>query len=204
VVKSLLSGINAVKIENIKLSGKFITLEPLALHHLDDLCEVGLDESLWRLIPTQITNRDDMRRYVETAIDENSRGVSLPFATILNETNKAIGSTRFGNIRVKDRGVEIGWTWLTPKYQRTFANTEAKLLMLTHAFETWKCIRVELKTDALNSQSRNAILRLGATQEGVFRQHIVCDTGRLRESVYFSILDSDWSLVKKNLIEKLK
>jgi N-acetyltransferase len=193
-----------VKIENVTLKGKFITLEPLSLQRLDDLCEVGLDESLWRLIPTQITNRDEMKRYIETAIDENQRGISLPFATILNETNKAIGSTRFGNIRVKDRGTEIGWTWLTPKYQRTFANTEAKLLMLAHAFETWKCIRVELKTDALNNQSRNAILRLGATQEGIFRQHIICDSGRLRDSVYFSILDSEWESVKKNLNRKLQ
>jgi N-acetyltransferase len=159
---------------------------------------------LWRLIPTPVSNPDDMRRFIETAIAENKRGISLPFATILNETNKAIGSTRFGNIRVKDRGTEIGWTWLTPKYQRTFANTEAKLLMLSHAFETWKCIRVELKTDALNSQSRNAIMRLGATQEGIFRQHIICDGGRLRDSVYFSILDSEWEIVKKNLIGKLK
>jgi N-acetyltransferase len=192
-----------VKIENLTLKGKFITLEPLSLHHLDDLCEVGLDESLWRLIPTPVSNRDDMKRYIETALDENQRGISLPFATILNETGKAIGSTRFGNIRVKDRGTEIGWTWLTLKYQRTFANTEAKLLMLTHAFETWKCIRVELKTDALNSQSRNAILRLGATQEGIFRQQIICAGGRLRDSVYFSILDSEWETVKKNLIAKL-
>ncbi len=193
-----------MKIENIKLTGKFITLEPLSLHHLDDLCEVGLDESLWRLIPTQITNRDEMKQFIETATAENERGISLPFATILNETNKAIGSTRFGNIDVNNRRAEIGWTWLTPKYQRTFANTEAKLLMLTHAFETWNCIRVELKTDALNSQSRNAILRLGATQEGIFRRHIICESGRLRDSVYFSILDSEWESVKKNLVEKLK
>jgi N-acetyltransferase len=193
-----------MKIENIKLTAKFITLEPLSLQRLDDLCEVGLDESLWQLIPTQITNRDDMKRYIETALEDKNRGTSVPFATILNETNKAIGSTRFGNIRIKDHGTEIGWTWLTPTYQRTFANTEAKLLMLTHAFETWKCIRVELKTDALNDKSRNAILRLGATQEGIFRKHIVCDSGRLRDSVYFSIIDSEWESVKKNLIEKLK
>jgi N-acetyltransferase len=193
-----------VKIENVTLKGKFITLEPLSLQHLDGLCEVGFDESLWRLIPTQIANRDDMRGYVETALEDKNRGASLPFATILNETNKPIGSTRFGNIRVKDLGAEIGWTWLTPTSQRTFANTEAKLLMLTHAFETWKCIRVELKTDVLNDKSRNAILRLGATQEGIFRQHIICDSGRLRDSVYFSILDSEWKSVKANLLKKLK
>ncbi len=193
-----------MKIENVKLKGKLITLEHLSLQHLDDLCEVGLDESLWRLIPTQITNRDEMKRYIETAIDENQRGISLPFATILNETNKAIGSTRFGNIDINNRRTEIGWTWLTPKYQRTFANTEAKLLMLTHAFEVWKCNRVEFKTDFLNEKSRNAILRLGATQEGIFRRHIICDSGRIRNSVYFSIIDSEWESVKNNLTGKLK
>jgi N-acetyltransferase len=192
-----------VKIENVTLKGKFITLEPLSLQHLDGLCEVGLDESLWRLIPTPVFNRDDMKRFIENALEDKNCGTSLPFATILNETNKPIGSTRFGNIRVKDRGAEIGWTWLTPTSQRTFANTEAKLLMLTHAFETWKCIRVELKTDVLNDKSRNAILRLGATQEGIFRQHIICDSGRLRDSVYFSILDSEWKRVKANLLKKL-
>ena len=178
-------------------------LEPLSLSHHAQLCEIGLDEDLWRLIPTQIKNADDLKSYIETALDEQKRGVSLPFAMIEKSSNKAIGSTRFGNIAPKDKRVEIGWTWIAKDWQRTFVNTEAKLLMLTHAFETWKCNRVELKTDFLNEKSRNAILRLGAKQEGIFRQHVVCDTGRLRDSVYFSILNSEWETVKNNLEAKL-
>lgn len=192
-----------MKIEPITLEGNFVRLEPLSINHLDQLCEAGLDEELWRWIPTQISNRQEMKNYIETALDEQDRGVSLPFATIEKSTNKAIGSTRFGNIAVKDRRAEIGWTWIAKDWQRTFVNTEAKLLMLTHAFETWKCIRVEFKTDALNEKSRNAILRLGAKQEGIFRQHVICQSGRLRDSVYFSILDSEWAQIKKELEAKL-
>jgi len=192
-----------MKIEPVILEGDFVRLEPLALTHLDQLCEVGLDEELWRWIPTQITNREEMKNYIETALDEQNRGISLPFATIEKSTNKAIGSTRFGNIVVKDKRAEIGWTWIAKDWQRSYVNTEAKLLMLTHAFENWKCNRVEFKTDALNEKSRNAIMRLGAKQEGIFRQHVVCQSGRLRDSVYFSILDSEWSEIKKNLRAKL-
>lgn len=192
-----------MKIEPITLEGNFVRLEPLSINHLDQFCEAGLDEELWRWIPTQISNRQEMKNYIEAALDEQDRGVSLPFATIEKSTNKAIGSTRFGNIAGKDRRAEIGWTWIAKDWQRTFVNTEAKLLMLTHAFETWKCIRVEFKTDALNEKSRNAILRLGAKQEGIFRQHVICQSGRLRDSVYFSILDSEWAQIKKQLDAKL-
>lgn len=192
-----------MKIEPITLEGNFVRLEPLSINHLDQFCEAGLDEELWRWIPTQISNRQEMKNYIEVALDEQDRGISLPFATIEKSTNKAIGSTRFGNITVKDRRAEIGWTWIAKDWQRTFVNTEAKLLMLTHAFETWKCIRVEFKTDALNEKSRNAILRLGAKQEGIFRQHVICQSGRLRDSVYFSILDSEWAQIKKQLDAKL-
>jgi RimJ/RimL family protein N-acetyltransferase len=192
-----------MKVEPIVLEGKFVRLEPLSLAHHPQLCEVGLDEDLWKISPDQIVTPADLRRYLETALDEQSRGVSLPFATIEKSTNRAIGSTRFGNIAVKDKRAEIGWTWIAKDWQRTFVNTEAKLLMLTHAFETWKCNRVEFKTDFLNERSRRAILRLGAKQEGIFRQHMVCQSGRLRDSVYFSIIDSEWEAVKKNLEGKL-
>lgn len=192
-----------MNVEPVILEGDFVRLEPLSVTHLDQLCQVGLDEELWRWIPTQITNREEMQNYIETALDEQNRGISLPFATIEKSTNKAIGSTRFGNIAVKDRRVEIGWTWIAKDWQRSYVNTEAKLLLLTHAFENWKCNRVEFKTDALNEKSRNAIMRLGAKQEGIFRQHVVCQSGRLRDSVYFSILDTEWEQVKKNLKDKL-
>lgn len=191
-------------IELIVLEDEFVRLEPLKIGHYTALCEVGLEESIWQWSPEPITTPDDMRRYIETALNEQSRGVSLPFVTIDKTQNKIVGSTRFGNIDVENRRAEIGWTWINPAWQRTFVNTEAKLLMLTHAFETWNCIRVEFKTDALNEKSRNAILRLGAKQEGIFRQHIICQSGRLRDSVYFSILESEWQSVKENLTKKLR
>jgi len=115
-----------------------------------------------------------------------------------------IGSTRFGNIDVANKRAEIGWTWINPKWQRTVVNTEAKFLMLSHAFETWKCIRVELKTDALNEKSRNAILRIGAKEEGIFRKHMITSTGRYRDTVYFSVLDTEWPTVKQRLLERLR
>jgi len=193
-----------MNIEPITLEGDVVRLEPMTLDHLDGLWAAGNDEGLWRLIPTTIRSVDDMRRYVETALADRDRGVALPFVTVERSTGKVIGSTRFGNIDKANLRCEIGWTWITPEFQRTAVNTEAKLLMLTHAFETWKCIRVELKTDVLNEQSRNAILRLGAEQEGIFRQHVICDTGRFRDSVYFSIIDTEWPTVKENLELRLK
>jgi RimJ/RimL family protein N-acetyltransferase len=189
--------------EPTTLEGEFVRLEPLRLDHLDALAEVGLEESIWRWVPTQPQTIDDLRRYVETALDEEQRGVSLPFVTISKADSKIVGSTRFGNIDMPNRKVEIGWTWINPQWQRTAINTEAKLLMLTYAFETWNCIRVELKTDALNEKSRNAILRIGAKQEGILRRHLITDTGRYRDTVYFSVLDDEWPDVKQKLIDRL-
>jgi RimJ/RimL family protein N-acetyltransferase len=192
-----------MNVEPVILEGEKVRLEPLTMEHLDDLCEAGLHDELWRLIPTYLANREDMRGYIQTALDEQARGVSLPFATVEKTSGKAIGSTRFGNIDASNKRAEIGWTWISPDWQRTYVNTEAKYLMLKHAFETWECNRVELKTDALNDRSRNAILRLGAKQEGIFRHHVVTYSGRLRDSVYFSILNDEWPEVKAKLEEKL-
>ena len=195
-----------MKIEPVTLKGEFVKLEPLSPEkHFADLCAVGLDAEIWRWSPKQIKTEADLQNYIETALDEQRRGVSLPFATVLKETGKAIGSTRFGNIDAANKRVEIGWTWIGLAFQRTFVNTEAKFLMLSHAFETWNCNRVELKTDALNERSRRAILRIGAKEEGILRKHVVTDSGRLRDTVYFSILDDEWALeVKENLQNKLQ
>ena len=124
--------------------------------------------------------------------------------TVEKSTGTIVGSTRFGNIDRHNRRVEIGWTWINPRWQRTAINTEAKFLMLRHAFETWRCVRVELKTDVLNEKSRAAILRLGAEQEGVLRQHQITDSGRFRDTVYFSIIDTEWEAVKKVLLSRLE
>lgn len=193
-----------MNIEEITLEGRVVRLEPLKILHLDGLYAVGLDKEIWRWSPTRIKNYADMERYVESAQNERQKGIALPFATVEKHTNKIVGSTRFGQIDVKNRRVEIGWTWIGKDWQRTYVNTEAKLLMLRHAFEVWKCIRVELKTDALNEKSRKAILRIGAKEEGILRQHIITDSGRFRDTVYFSILDSEWKNVKSNLEAKLK
>ena len=194
-----------MKIETITLKGEFVRLEPLNLErHFEDLCQVALDAEIWRWSPKQIKTPDDLRKYIKTALDEQKRGISLPFATISKQTNRAIGSTRFGNIDVANRRAEIGWTWIAPECQRTAVNTEAKFLMLRHAFETWRCIRVELKTDALNERSRRAIRRLGAIEEGVLRQHVITDSGRLRDTVYYSILGQEWRALKTKLQEKLQ
>jgi RimJ/RimL family protein N-acetyltransferase len=181
------------------LEGAAVRLEPLGLHHLDGLCEVGLDPALWRFTVSRVLDRAAMERYVETALDERRAGTALPFATVWRETGQVIGSTRFGNASAANRRVEIGWTWLGRPWQRTRANTEAKYLMLRHAFDGWGCVRVEFKTSSLNERSRAAILRIGAREEGILRRHMVNDDGSLRDSVYFSIIDGEWPEVKRRL-----
>jgi len=193
-----------MKIESVILDGEYVRLEPLRLQHLDELCAVGLEKSLWTLTSNVMENFGDMRHYVETTLKDFEQKISLPFVTIEKSSNKIVGSTRFGNIDVKNLKAEIGWTWINPEWQRSYVNTEAKLLMLAHAFEVWECVRVEFKTDVLNEKSRNAILRIGAKQEGVLRRHMITETGRFRDSVYFSIIDSEWEAVKTNLQDKLK
>src|SRR5437773_10726879 len=183
----------------VMLEGAYLRLEPLTSVHLAGLAEVGLDEELWRWIPTPVRTQEEMAAYIETALGEQERGESLPFAIAEKTTGRAIGSTRYGNIDRTHHRVEIGWTWVTREWQRTAANTEAKYLLLKHAFETLGCIRVELKTDSLNERSRAAILRIGAREEGTFRNHMITASGRIRHTVYFSIVDSEWPGVKARL-----
>ena len=174
-------------------------LEPLSLAHLDGLCAVGLEPEIWEWMVAPVTTAAGMRRYVRAALAAQRRGEALPFATVDRASGRVAGSTRFGAIEPAHRRVEIGWTWLGREFRRTALNTEAKLLMLAHAFERLGCVRVELKTDALNRRSRAAILRLGASEEGVLRRHMVTESGRLRDTVYFSVLDSEWPEVKAGL-----
>jgi RimJ/RimL family protein N-acetyltransferase len=163
------------------------------------LSEVGLEEELWRWIPTPVRTAADMAAYVELALKEQADGVSLPFAQIERATGRVIGSTRYMNIERTHHRVEIGCTWIGRAWQRSAVNTEAKYLLLRHAFETLGCMRVELKTDSLNEKSRAAILRIGAKEEGIFRNHMITSTGRIRHTVYFSIVDSEWPEVKSQL-----
>jgi RimJ/RimL family protein N-acetyltransferase len=187
----------------ITLEGRYVRLEPLSLDHHGPLCEVGLEPELWKLSTVDIRTPEDLHGYIGTALEEQASGVSLPFATIDKQSGRVVGSTRFGNINRQHKRMEIGWTWIAPPWQRTAVNTEAKYLMLCHAFEDLGCIRVELKTDSLNERSQNAMRRIGAREEGTFRNHMILPSGRFRHSVYFSIIESEWPEVKKGLEAKL-
>lgn len=178
-------------------------LEPLSLSHLAQLCEVAFDEELWRYTTSVIEKQEDLREYIETAVRWRDEGTALPFATIDRQSGRAVGSTRFAAIDSANRHLEIGWTWIARDYQRTYVNTEAKYLMLRHAFENLNCLRVEFKTDSLNEKSRRALSRIGAQEEGTFRNHMILPSGRIRHSVYYSIIDSEWPEVKAGLERKL-
>jgi N-acetyltransferase len=189
----------------ITLEGSAVRLEPIRRDHADDFWEIAKDalDDIFQWIPYRMKTREDFQRLVEKAFDEQKRGESIVFATVERGSRRVIGSTRFMNIDRTNRRVEIGSTWIAPPWQRTTVNTEAKYLMLRHAFEEWKCFRVELKTDALNQKSRNAILRIGAKEEGTLRRHVLTWTGRVRDSVYFSILDTEWPEAKSALAQKI-
>jgi N-acetyltransferase len=180
-----------------------VRLEPLTLQHHAALCEVGLAAPLWRWTVGSIATPEDLREYLESALAAEKAGTAIPYATVEQKSGRVIGSTRFMNIDRANKRMEIGSTWVAPAWQRTAVNTEAKYLMLRHAFEDLGCIRVELKTDALNEQSRRAILRIGAKEEGIFRNHMICYGGRIRDSAYFSVIDSEWAAVKATLEARL-
>ena len=192
-------------IQDIILEGQFVRLEPLRLEHAPHLWDIMKNdaEEIFRWIPYLMRTAEDSRNFIEFVLAEQERGISVPFATVERNSGKIVGSTRFMNIDAANRHVEIGSTWIAPPWQRTAVNTEAKYLMLRHAFETWKYLRVEFKTDSMNERSRKAILRLGAKEEGTFRKHMVTWNGRIRDSVYFSIIDTEWPEVKARLEEKL-
>jgi RimJ/RimL family protein N-acetyltransferase len=185
----------------LTLEGSKVRLEPIRRHHAQLFWDVakGDLEDIFRWIPYSMRTPEDFQTLVDKAFREQDRGESVVFATVERQSGKTVGSTRFMNIDRMNRRVEIGSTWIAPPWQRTAVNSEAKYLMLRHAFEVWQCIRVELKTDALNEKSRNAILRLGAKEEGTLRRHLITWTGRVRDTVYFSILDSEWPDVKRRL-----
>ncbi len=190
----------------ITLEGSVVRLDPIRREHAAlfwDAAKDALDD-IFQWIPYRMKTRDDFDRLLEKMLAEQQRGDSVVFATVERASGEIIGSTRFMNIDRSNRRVEIGSTWIAPAWQRTAVNTEAKYLMLRHAFEVWKCFRVELKTDALNQRSRNAILRIGAKEEGTLRRHVITWTGRVRDSVYFSILDLEWPEVRAKLETRLR
>jgi RimJ/RimL family protein N-acetyltransferase len=187
----------------VTLEGRHVRLVPLTREHVPALWEAGNDPDIWRWTLSQPASEADMRQYVEAALAKQAAGGGLPFATLEAATGRVIGSTRYHNWEPPHPRVEIGYTWISRPWQRTPANTEAKYLMLSHAFETLGLARVELRTDALNARSRAAIARVGGIEEGILRRHLLTDSGRIRDTVYFSILDDEWPQVKLRLEEKL-
>jgi RimJ/RimL family protein N-acetyltransferase len=184
----------------VVLEGRHVRLEPLDLErHWEGLRAVGLELSLWRFTVSKVDGPEALRRYLETALEERDRGVALPFATVDRASGRIAGSTRFGNIVREYRRAEIGWTWLGPEFQRTGLNTEAKLLMLTHAFETWKLLRVELKTSLGNEKSKAAMRRLRFVEEGTFRKWMFHADGTRRDTVWFSVIDDEWPATKAHI-----
>jgi N-acetyltransferase len=193
-----------MELKPVTLEGKYVRLVPMSMAHLSDLCSVGLDPELWRWTPFVVRTPEEMRNYVESTLQAQLRGTALPFTIIEVSSGAIIGSSRYMNIEKDHLRLEIGSTWYGRQWQRTPVNTEAKYLMLKHAFEELGCIRVEFKTDSLNEPSRIALLRIGAQQEGVFRNHMLTYSGRIRHTVYFSIINSDWPIIESRLKEKLQ
>ena len=193
-----------MRVEPVTLEGEHVRLEPLSLErHADALVAIGLDPDLWRWTIVKVETAVDLRRYVGTALAEQAAGRALPFAVVERAGERVVGCTRFMAIAVPHRRVEIGSTWIAKPWQRTVVNTEAKYLMLRHAFETWGCLRVELKTDTRNERSRRAMRRLGLVEEGTYRKHMVTERGDVRDTVYFSAVDDEWPAMKARLEESL-
>lgn len=190
-------------IDPVVLEGGLVRLVPLEAAHAASLWRVADDLDLWHLTTVRMESEGDVRRYVAEALAARAAGTAMPFATVHAPTGRLIGSTRFFNWEPAHRRVEIGYTWVARQWQRTPVNTQAKYLMLRHGFEALGCNRVELKTDALNHRSQNAMLRIGATREGTLRRHMITESGRVRDTVYFSVIREEWPAVKARLEEML-
>jgi N-acetyltransferase len=186
------------------LEGEIVRLEPLARRHEKELFEAALDERIWRWMPYDAGgSRERFQAWLEDALAASSAGTEAAFATLEAATGELVGSTRYLALRPEHRGLEIGWTWLTPAHWQTGANVEAKLLMLEHAFERLGCLRVEFKTDSRNERSRAALAALPAQFEGIFRKHMLVRGGERRDSAYYSIIDDEWPEVRKNLARRI-
>jgi RimJ/RimL family protein N-acetyltransferase len=188
-----------MKIEEVTLEGESVRLEPLSERHVPAFARAAAHDDIWRYMPFHLGSEESVAGWVAVADQWLAVGEGLVFATILRDTDELVGSTSFMAASPENRRVEIGSTWVTPERQRSVVNTEAKYLMMRHAFETWGCMRVEFKTDSLNQKSRNALLRIGAAEEGTHRSHMVMPDGRIRDSVYFSVTDAEWPKVRSRL-----
>lgn len=193
-----------MEVKPVVLQGNHVRLEPLSEDHIPGLTEIGAGQDFWGfMLYGDIKTESDMRNWVLDIMARGQKGTDLPFVAIHLPSGRVAGATRYLNIMPHDRGLEIGGTWYGAEFQRTPVNTECKYLLLTHAFEDLGCIRVQLKTDSLNLRSQKAIERIGAVREGILRNHMILPDGRVRHSVYYSIVDSEWGGVKRRLEEML-
>jgi RimJ/RimL family protein N-acetyltransferase len=191
-------------VEPVTLTGKHVRLEPLSESHIPGLTVAGGDPSIWRyMLYGEVTSEERMGDWVRDILSRKTAGTDQPFAVVHLASGKLAGATRYMDIRPAHRGLEIGGTWYGTEYQRTAVNTECKYLLLRHAFEVLGCIRVQIKTDARNERSQKAIERIGAVREGVLRNHMILEGGIYRDSVYYSIIESEWAGVKARLEQML-
>jgi len=194
-----------LEIKPVTLEGNYVRLEPMTEAHVSGLTEIGAGQLFWDfMVYGNVNTLDDMHSWVRDMLARAEKGTDLPFVAIHLASGRVAGATRYLNIMPKDRGLEIGGTWYGLEFQRSPVNTECKYLLLKHAFETLGCIRVQLKTDLRNERSQKAIERIGAQKEGVLRNHMILPDGRIRHSVYYSILDAEWDEVKKRLEDMMR
>lgn len=190
--------------DSVSLHGRHVSLVPLSLAHHDDLVDAVEDGDLWELWYTSVPSPQGMRADIERRLALHAQGSMVPFAVLERSGNRAVGMTTFMHIDAANQRLEIGSTWYRKRVQRTSLNTECKLLLLTHAFETLDCIAVEFRTHYMNRQSRAAIERLGAKLDGVLRQHQIGRNGTLRDTCVYSVLDREWPTVKEHLVQRLE
>jgi N-acetyltransferase len=190
-------------IEPITLAGTYVRLVPLALAHHLQLCAIGLDPELWQQTTIRVQTPAEMVRYIQAALESQAAGTALPFVMLLQATGELVGTTRYHSIVRDHRRLEIGFTWVGRPWQRTPVNTESKYLLLKHAFEHYRCQRVEFKADSRNERSCRALLRIGATREGTLRQYMLSSHKGVRDVALFSIIDSEWPQVKARLEQRL-
>lgn len=193
-----------MEVKPVVLTGRYVRLEPMTEEHIPGLAEIGVGQPFWDfMVYGDVNSMDDMQNWVREILSRAQKGTDLPFVAIHVASGRVAGATRYLNIMPKDRGLEVGGTWYGLDFQRTAVNTECKYLLLQHAFETLGCIRVQIKTDLRNERSQKAIERIGAVREGVLRNHMILPDGRIRDSVFYSILDTEWPQVKLRLQEML-
>jgi RimJ/RimL family protein N-acetyltransferase len=188
-----------IPLEPVTLGGRLVRLEPMRRDHLDGLGRVAFDEEIWRYVSARPVDLEGLEAWMTTALDNAASGVEMPFVTIERATGMPVGSSRYMNIVPEHLRLEIGWSWVARDRQRSGVNREAKLLMMAHAFDTLGCNRVEFKTDSLNDSARRALAAVGATFEGIFRNHMVMPDGRLRHSAWYSVTREEWPAVRTAL-----